>query len=526
MATVTILSCIERGLGFLYRVFLSRNVGSEGLGLYQIALSVIGVIMTVSASGIPITVSRMMIKDKASGEEKRVNSTVTAGIVCAIAISLSVCIVCFIFKDLLTVIFPDKRCRLLFLIILPGVVLTSVYAVIRGFFWGTKNFMAYSVIELAEEFVMVAVGIVLVSRAATVTEKTILASVAVTVSYIFSFTASSVVFAVKGGRLKNPLPRIKPLVSSAMPITFMRGATSLTSSLIAVILPAMLIAGGMSRAEAVSSFGIISGMTLPLLFIPSTIIGSVSLVLVPELSNDFYRKNDASMRANVEKALMISACVSMLIIPVFIGAGPYIGELIYNNRQSGVYLSFAAAAMLPMSLAMISTSLLNSMGMEKKTLIYYLAGAALLLSCVIFLPRVIGNYGLIAGYLLNFTVNSLFNIRLLKKICCDKLSFVKKQLIALPLLAFCSCLCYFLYNTLANLITPFISLVICCVSIPLCLVLLFEIFGVIRVNELIEALLPNRMKKPRTAKRKIRGKKYSVKKAKNLAKTVTAVQDI
>ena len=68
MATVTILSCIERGLGFLYRVFLSRNVGSEGLGLYQIALSVIGVIMTVSASGIPITVSRMMIKDKASGE--------------------------------------------------------------------------------------------------------------------------------------------------------------------------------------------------------------------------------------------------------------------------------------------------------------------------------------------------------------------------------------------------------------------------------------------------------------------------
>ena len=232
------------------------------------------------------------------------------------------------------------------------------------------------------------------------------------------------------------------------------------------------------------------------------------------------------MRANVEKALMISACVSMLIIPVFIGAGPYIGELIYNNRQSGVYLSFAAAAMLPMSLAMISTSLLNSMGMEKKTLIYYLAGAALLLSCVIFLPRVIGNYGLIAGYLLNFTVNSLFNIRLLKKICCDKLSFVKKQLIALPLLAFCSCLCYFLYNTLANLITPFISLFICCACIPLCLVLLFEIFGVIRVNELIEALLPNRMKKPRTAKRKIRGKKYSVRKAKNLAKTVTAVQDI
>lgn len=505
MATVTVLSCIERGLGFLYRVFLSRNVGSEGLGLYQIALSVIGVIMTVSASGIPITVSRMMIKDKAAGE-KDFCPTVTAGILCAVGISLPICIGCFIFKDVLTVIFPDVRCRLLFLIILPGAVITSVYAVIRGFFWGTKSFLAYSVIELAEEFVMVAVGIIFVYNAHTVTEKTVFASIAVLVSYIFSFTLSSVVYTVKGGRLKNPKTKIKPLIASATPITFMRGATSLTASLIAVILPATLIAGGMPRSEAVSGFGIISGMTLPLLFIPSTIIGSVSLVLVPELSNDFYRKNDLSLRANVEKALMISSCVSMVIIPIFIGAGPYIGELIYKNRQSGIYLQAAAIAMLPMSLSMISTSLLNSMGMEKKTLLYYLTGAGLLLLCVIFLPRVIGNYGLIAGYLLNFTVNAIFNIRLLKKICCEKLSFIKKQLIALPLLAFCSVLCFLTHNFLSGLITPFVSLVICCIIIPICLLLLFDIFGIMHVNELIAALLPARLKKPRLAKRKKHGK--------------------
>lgn len=512
MATVTVLSCVERGLGFLYRVFLSRNVGSEGLGLYQIALSVIGVIMTISASGIPITVSRMMIKDKANGE-KDFCPTVTAGILCAVGISLPVCICCFAFKDLLAAIFPDVRCRLLFLIILPGAVITSVYAVIRGFFWGTKSFLTYSIIELAEEAFMVVVGIILVYNARSVTEKTVFASVAVLVSYIFSFTLSSIVYFIKGGRLKNPKNKIKPLINSATPITFMRGATSLTASLIAVILPATLIAGGMSRSDAVSSFGIISGMTLPLLFIPSTIIGSVSLVLVPELSNAFYRKNDLGLRANVEKALMISACVSMVIIPIFIGAGPYIGELIYKNRQAGVYLQAAAIAMLPMSLSMISTSLLNSMGMEKKTLLYYLIGAGLLLLCVIFLPRVMGNYGLIAGYLFNFTVNAIFNIRLLKKICCEKLSFIKKQLIALPLLAFCSVLCYFTHAFLAKILTPFFSLAICCVIIPICLLLLFEIFGVMRVNELIAALLPTKIKKSRLAKRKTRGNNFDYNKA-------------
>ena len=506
MTIVTVLSCLERGLGFLYRIFLSRNIGSEGLGLYQIALSVVGVMMTVSASGIPITVSRMMIKDRAAKRDDMVNSTVTAGIVCALGICLPICIFCFIFKDVLTLIFPDERCRLLFLIIMPGVVLTSVYAVIRGFFWGTKSFSAYSVIELSEEFVMVAVGMFFVSRARSVTEKTVWASIAVLVSYIFSFTLSSIVFAVKGGRLKNPSARLKPLIASGAPITFMRGATSLTSSLIAVILPSALIASGLSRQQAVSSFGIISGMTLPLLFIPSTIIGSVSLVLVPELSNDFYRKNDAGLRANVEKALMICATVAMLIIPVFIGAGPYIGELVYNNRTAGVYLRAAAIAMLPMSLAMISTSLLNSMGMEKKTLLYYLIGAGLLLVCVAVLPRFIGNYGLISGYLLNFTVNGIFNVRLLKKICCDKLSYIKKQLIALPIVGFCSLLCYFLFEIIAKTISPFFALLICVILIPVCLLTLFEIFNIIRVKELIGAFLPQskietRLKKAKRVKR-------------------------
>ena len=68
------------------------------------------------------------------------------------------------------------------------------YAVIRGFFWGTKSFYAYSLIELAEEAVMVIVGTVCVLKASTVTEKTVMASIAVLVSYVFSFVVSSIVF--------------------------------------------------------------------------------------------------------------------------------------------------------------------------------------------------------------------------------------------------------------------------------------------------------------------------------------------
>ena len=287
---VTILSCIERALGFGYRIFLSRTIGSEGLGLYQIALSVIGVLITFSASGIPITVSRLMIKERAHNQTNAENKAVSAGIVTALATSLFLCAFFFIFKNLLNVIFADSRCNVLFLIILPGVVLTSVYAVIRGFFWGTKSFYTYSTIELLEEVIMIICGVWLVLKGESIFQKAIYASVAVLLSYVFSFTLSTAVFIAKGGRVLNPKNYLKPLITSSAPITFMKTANSFTASLIAIVFPLVLISSGLDKQTAISEFGIISGMALPLLFIPSTLIGSLSLVISPQLAENFYKK--------------------------------------------------------------------------------------------------------------------------------------------------------------------------------------------------------------------------------------------
>ena len=67
---VTILSVAERGLGFLYRIVLSRLLGAEGLGIYQVALSLFAFFLTIGSGGIPITVSRIITKNKAKKKQK------------------------------------------------------------------------------------------------------------------------------------------------------------------------------------------------------------------------------------------------------------------------------------------------------------------------------------------------------------------------------------------------------------------------------------------------------------------------
>ena len=64
VALLTIFSIITRIAGFLFKIYLSRAIGAESLGLYQIAFSVFIVLLTVVSSGLPLTISKLSAKYK------------------------------------------------------------------------------------------------------------------------------------------------------------------------------------------------------------------------------------------------------------------------------------------------------------------------------------------------------------------------------------------------------------------------------------------------------------------------------
>ncbi len=416
-AVVTTLSIAERFIGFLYRIILSRALGSESLGIYQIALSVFGVLVTVTSSGIPLTVSRFMQKYRAENQPQKVRQVITAGIAVAFIFSIPVILLFTLCGGAFSFLFSDPRSQTIFRIMIPGLMFTSVYAVLRGVFWGNKDFVPYSIIELIEEIVMVVCGVLLVTHATDAFQGAKHAALSIVISYVVSFCLATTVFFIKGGKLTHPKNQFRPLLASALPITGMRTANSAVSSLIAILLPARLIRAGMTGSEALSSFGASFGMAIPLLFIPSSIIGSLALILVPELSENYYAGRTVALKNNVEKALRASVLIAGAIVPVFFSLGKEIGLTVYGNETAGSFLSLASPVMFPMCLMMISQSLLNSMGKEKRTLLHYLIGAAITLVCVLVLPYFVGTHALSIGFFLSYSVTALLNLRKLEVLC-------------------------------------------------------------------------------------------------------------
>lgn len=434
---VTGLSVAERTLGFLYRMILARMVGAEGLGIYQVALSVYAVFMTISGGGIPPTVSRLISKSRAENDLQGERKAVSAGVFLALALSLPVVLLFFLSGNFFSFLFHDKGGLAVFRVLLIGLVFCSVYGAIRAWFWGQKQFLTSSIFGIIEESVAVIAGVLLLKTATTTIQSAEFAALSNVLSHVVVCGCAFLWFYLRKGKLVSPKGEIKTLLTSATPITAVRTGGSLVGSAVAVLLPVMLVRAGMTQSDALKTFGIITGMVMPALFIVATVIGSFALVLVPELSEDYYANRQERLQKNIDRGLTASALVACLLMPFFFVLGESLGLLAYSSKEAGEMIVKSCPILLPMSLAMISTSILNAMGFEKQTFRYYFIGAAFLLACICFLPALLGGYAYIIGMGGSYAVCTILNLRcLFKKVLTPnrQFHFFKKTLFSIALI--------------------------------------------------------------------------------------------
>ena len=267
-------------------------------------------------------------------------------------------------------------------------------------------------------------------------------------------------FVLRKNRLANPISEFKPLISSALPVTAMRTLNSFSSSLLSIILPLRLIYYGLSESKAISLFGSAVGQAMPLLSIPTSLIGSFILVIVPEISENFYSKNNLRLKADIEKALKFTCFLSCLFVPFFTVMGEEIGVLVFDSYECGKFLSAGAFLMVFMGLLGVTTSILNSIGGEKKVLFFTAICGGLMLVSAWFLPSFMGIYSLIIGYFFAFGLTTILNLILMYKL--SPVSFKFKRFFALSILFLIpsTLIGFMVEKMIINLVGKFLSLII------------------------------------------------------------------
>lgn len=420
---VTIFSVLTRAMGFVLRIILSRVLGAEILGYYQVAMSVFGVLLTLVASGLPLVVSRTVAYKKQVQDDRGAHASVTAGLIVTLAISILVSAVLYIFPSILTKIFNNNITTGIVLYSLPAIIASAIYCVLRSALWGERRFFAMSFTEFFEQVVRIILCFILFAPGVmpwlSLGEK---ASLSLSISCVMSCLLVIIIYFALKDRLANPRGTFKPLLKSSTPITVVRSASSVVTSLIALIIPARLMLYGFTESQAMAEFGMVMGMAFPLIMIPGTLISSLAVALVPEISSKTSNIDDKSstrdfdgLKSHVNLAINVSLAISMIFVPAFFVLGTPICEILFGSSGAGAYVSRAAIIMIPMGISQITSSLLNSMGLEMKSLINYVISAIALFLCIFFLPKYLGTNALIVGMGSLSTISAVLNLRMLKK---------------------------------------------------------------------------------------------------------------
>lgn len=411
--TVTGFAVATRALSFLFKMWMSRSLGAETVGLYQISLSIILLLFSLTA-GAPTVLSRKVAV--ADGDRLKQNAYTTSSLIIGLSTGIILIVLALAFHKHLHLLFADDRCVRLFLIMLPTLITSTIYASLRSWFWGQKKFLTFSSTELLEEVVRIAVASILAGGVVMSVDGGTAVAIAFTASDLACALVLAILFFVKGGRLVRPQDS-KEIFRSTLPLSTMRILTSLSVTVTALILPERLVDSGMSLSLATAEYGRIAGMAFPMIMAPSMAISALAVVLIPDIAS-LAKDNDlTAIKTKFKASLLFSALMSGFFFMLYLPFGKLLGILFFGDEHAGEFISYCAPMVFPMALGQTTTPILNSLGLERRTFTNYIIGAVLMLPCVFFLPKFIGVYAVALGMGLSTTVTAILNtVTILKRL--------------------------------------------------------------------------------------------------------------
>lgn len=405
-------------LGFLYRIALSRLIGAEVMGLYQLIMPVYSVFLSIVAVGLTTAVSTLTAEYHALGRPAAIRQTLRRCLLLFFLLVLPLGAAAVSCSDAISVyLLGDARTQLGLILLVPCILLTGVENLHKHSFYGAGNVRPPAFTELCEQIIRAAAVLGLLAAFLPQNpERTVgLIVTGMVICEVFSAVTLVTLFRRQMGR--RPKPDGPPvswrrIASIAVPV----GVTALLGNLMgsanSVLIPQRLVVGGMEVSEAMSEFGVLCGMTIPLLNMPSALIGAMCLIMVPKLAESAALRDRRGIQRRLDRALLATSVLMMPATALLVVVGPALGRLLFGEGRVGEHmLSLAVGVLLCCYQSVLSCALNGVSRQNAAARNSILCGAVQLLFTwfTVAIPGV-GLRGYVAGFLVSSVLGLGLNL--------------------------------------------------------------------------------------------------------------------
>lgn len=421
-------------IGSVNRILLSRLLGGEGIGLYQMAYPVYLLLLSISSAGIPVAISILVSERVAKNDYRSVHHVFKTSIRMMAAVGLILAVLLFMAAGWLinTGIVRDARAYYALVALTPAIFFASILACFRGFFQGLQLMTPPAVSQIMEQFIRVVTMIILAY---------------VLLPYGLEYAAAGAAFGALPGSLtgllvlgyfykkynsvwkekaklyvsKSPLEKtselIKSMVLLALPVSLANVMVPVSSSVDMLIVPNRLVDAGYSIKDATTLFGYLAGMAQPLIMMATIPTLSLAASLVPAISEAFTLKNFDTV---CEKSSTAMKLCCLITVPAAVGMMAFatpVSLLLYGTVKSTTAICHSGPAIWLLGMQQITAGMLQGIGNINLPMIHMVIGIVVKIFAVYFLTDASLNIvGAAWATNINFALTAFLNIWALSKL--------------------------------------------------------------------------------------------------------------
>lgn len=422
---LTLTGLASRFIGFFYKIFLSRTIGAEGIGIYQMIFPIYGVCYALTTAGAEIAISRFVSGEIARGKKEQARSILWIGLSMSLALSLFTTLTVYLNADLIALrLLHEARCANLLRIMSITVPFGACHSCISGYYYGLQKTAVPACAQLFEQLVRVAA--VYIIYQVSLEEGLTLSPAAAVIGLVLGEFASMLftLFAISSESLRTRTQKAasfptrsyaKRMFREAAPVSANRVCMNLLGSAEAILLPLTLQQYGLTVERALSVYGTLTGMAMAFIQFPSVLTNAVSVMLLSSVSESQAAGNQNQIARTIRKTIRFCLPLGIACTVFFLLTGKTLGTFFFKNPMAGDFIITLAWICPFLYLNSTLHSILNGLGRTAAGFVNNLIGVMIRIFFILtFVPR----FG-IQGYLWGILSNQLFvaflNVNALKE---------------------------------------------------------------------------------------------------------------
>lgn len=376
---LTVAGMVVKVIGSLNWIILSRVLGGEGIGLYQMAFPIYLLALSISSAGIPVAISIITAEKLALRDYRGANRI--------FYLSLAVLTITGAIFSLLIYngagwlieyrLIRDSRAYYSLIALSPAIFLVTLLSSFRGYLQGWQIMTPTAVSQIVEQIFRVAAMLIFASvflnngleyaAGGASLGAGVGAAVALMVLVYYYFrlqrdTRQKLATETASDHREGTLTIIQRIAKLALPVSLSSIMLPLVANLDLFVVPLRLEDAGYTVEQATELFGYLTGMAVPLVNLATILTAALATSLVPAISQAYSLGNRQDVYYRTAGAMRLANIATIPFgVMLWLLAKPVVSA-IYHAPGAANATQVLAAGVFLLGIHQVTTGVLQGLG--------------------------------------------------------------------------------------------------------------------------------------------------------------------